>query len=81
MTDVSNPADLPRIRVQARRAAEHLKSGNVPLGTGKIGFVFDDGKGGVRTITVLVTPEQLREMKTQALAEYLLAGILAQGKP
>ena len=34
MTDVRNHADLPRVRIQARREAEHLKSSKVPLGHG-----------------------------------------------
>lgn len=80
MTDITNPADRPRIVIQTRRAAEHLKSGKVPPGHGKIGFVFDRHGGGFHTVAVQVTPEQLATMRTQELADYLFDGIMAQSQ-
>ncbi len=76
MTDITNPDDLPRIKIQARKAAEALKAGIVQLRKGKIAFVFNHVNGNVLIVGVRVTQQQVSAMRTQELADYLLAEIM-----
>lgn len=81
MTDINKTADHPRIRIQARKAAECLKSGATP--SGKMGFAFDDPtqKSRIRVIAVEVSPAMRDGMATQALADYIFDKIMEHAEP